>query len=188
MADVNINVWVINRSYLLGALVNAQAHGYTSFSQDIIRRGIGRDKLHIYRFEGYYANIDSITDYYNYSMELIHNSTVRHDLFSNPKRPIYTKVRNSAPAQYMSTAQVSNSLIADGCIIEGTVENSILFRGVKVGKGSVVRNSILFMDTYVGQNVSLNCVIADKYVLFHDDVNLSGHPELPFCVEKGRSL
>ena len=187
-ADVNINVWVISRSFLLGALVNAQAHGYTSFSQDVIRRSIGREKMRIYRFEGYYANIDSITDYYNYSMELIKNSTVRHDLFNNSKRPILTKVRNSAPAQYASSAKVSNSLIADGCMIEGTVENSILFRGVKVGKGSVVRNSILFMDTYVGENVSLNYVIADKYVLFHDDVALAGHPDLPFCVEKGRSL
>lgn len=188
VADVNINIWVVNRSYLLGALVNAQAHGYTSFSQDIIRRSIGRDRICVYRFNGYYANIDSIADYYHYSMELIRNSTVRHDLFNNPKRPILTKVRNSAPAQYMKNAKVSNALIADGCIIEGTVENSILFRGVKIGKGSVVRNSILFMDTYVGENVSLDCVIADKYVLFHDGVTLAGHPTLPFCVEKGRSL
>lgn len=187
-ADVNINIWVISRSFLLGALVNAQAHGYTSFSQDIIRRSIGREKMRIYRFDGYYANIDSITDYYNYSMELVQDPIVRRDLFNNPARPILTKVRNSAPAQYTSSAKVSNSLIADGCMIEGTVENSLLFRGVKVGKGSVVKNSILFMDTYVGENVSLNCVIADKYVLFHDDVTLSGHSSLPFCVEKGRSL
>ncbi len=188
VADVNINIWVISRSFLLNALMNAQAHGYTSFSQDIIRRSIGRDRMRIYRFDGYYANINSIRDYYHYSMELTRNSTIRRDLFDNAKRPILTKVRNSAPAQYMGSAKVSNSLVADGCIIEGTVENSILFRGVKVGKGSVVKNSILFMDTYVGENVSLDCVIADKYVLFHDDVALAGHPELPFCVEKGRSL
>ena len=186
--DVNINIWVVNRKYLLNALMNAQAHGYSSFSRDIISRNIGIDKLKVYRFEGYYACINSITDYYNCSMGLLNDENVRRDLFNNPKRPILTKVRNSAPTKHTSNAVVKNSLIADGCIIEGTVENSILFRGVKVGKGTVVKNSILFMDTYTGENVSLNCVIADKYVLFHDGVNLSGHPTLPFCVEKGRSL
>ena len=187
-ADVNINIWVISRKYLLNALMNAQAHGYTSFSRDIIGRGIGKDKLKVYRFDGYYTCINSMKDYYDCSMALLSDEELRRDLFNNPKRPILTKVRNSAPTKHTGTAVVKNSLIADGCVIEGTVENSILFRGVKVGKGTVVKNSILFMDTYTGENVSLNCVIADKYVLFHDGVNLSGHPELPFYVEKGRSL
>ena len=186
--DVNINIWVISRSYLLNALMNAQAHGYNSFSRDIISRNIGKDKLFVYRFDGYYASINSITDYYNHSMELLHDEQVRHDLFNNSSRPILTKVRNSAPTKHTAGAVVKNSLIADGCVIEGTVENSILFRGVKIGKGTVVKNSILFMDTYTGENVQLNCVIADKYVTFHDGVHLSGHPQLPFCIEKGRSL
>ncbi len=186
--DVNINIWVVNRKYLLNALMNAQAHGYTSFSRDIISRNIGIDKLNIYRFEGYYACINSIADYYNCSMGLLNDENVRRDLFNNPARPILTKVRNSAPTKHANGAIVKNSLIADGCVIEGRVENSILFRGVKVGKGTVIKNSILFMDTYTGENVNLNCVIADKYVLFHDGVTLSGHPNLPFCVEKGRSL
>jgi glucose-1-phosphate adenylyltransferase len=121
-------------------------------------------------------------------MEVLRDPQVRADLFNNPRRPILTKVRNSAPTKHAAGAVVKNSLIADGCVIEGTVENSILFRGVKVGKGSVIKNSILFMDTYTGENVHLDCVIADKYVLFHDGVHLAGHPELPFCVEKGRSL
>lgn len=187
-ADVNINIWVINRSYLLNALQNAQAHGYHSFSHDIISRNIGKDKFFIYRFEGYYASINSITDYYNHSMELLRDEKVRGDLFHHPRRPILTKVRNSAPTKHAAGAVVKNSLIADGCMIEGTVENSILFRGVKIGKGTVVKNSILFMDTYTGENVYLDCVIADKYVLFHDGIRLSAHPELPVFVEKGRSL
>lgn len=187
-ADVNINIWVISRSYLLNALMNAQAHGYTSFSRDIIRRNIQKDRLYIYRFDGYYVSINSIVDYYNYSMELIGNAMVRRDLFNNPQRPILTKVRNSPPTQYTKDACVKNSLIADGCQIDGTVENSLLFRGVKIGKGTVVKNSILFMDTYTGSDVSLNCVIADKHVSFRDGTMLAGHPELPFYIEKGRSL
>jgi glucose-1-phosphate adenylyltransferase len=75
--------------------------------------------------------------------------------------------------------------VADGCVIEGTVENSILFRGVHVGKGTVVRNSILLQDSYVGSNVNLNCVITDKNVVIKDDRNLSGHETMPFFIEKG---
>lgn len=187
-ADVNINIWVVNREFLQSSIMNAQAHGYDSFSRDIIQRNIGRRRFFIYRFDGYYASINSMTDYYNHSMELLRNAEVREDLFHNPNRPILTKVRNSSPTRHHADARVTNSLIADGCVIEGTVENSILFRGVKVGKGSVVRNSILFMDSYVGEGVFLNCVIADKHTTFRDGVMLSGHPELPFYIEKGKSL
>ena len=79
-------------------------------------------------------------------------------------------------------------MIADGCIIEGTVENSILFRGVKVGKGSVVKNCILFQDTMTGDGVTLNCVIADKNVTVRDNVVLSGHSTMPLYIEKGKMI
>ena len=187
-ADVNLNIWVVNRKFLQNAVVDAQAHGFTSFSRDIIGRNIGRSHLQTYRFEGAYASINSMLDYYNTSMQLLGDGGFRQGLFNEPERPILTKVRNSAPTQYMEGASVKNSLIADGCEIHGTVENSILFRGVKIGKGTVVKNSILFMDTYTGENVSLNCVLADKYVLIRDNTVLSGHPELPLYIEKGRSL
>ncbi len=186
--DVNLNIWVVNREYLQSSVMNAQAYGFSSFSRDILQRNVGRNRFYVYRFDGYYASIDSLSDYYNHSMELVSNESVRRDLFNNPDRPILTKVRNSPPTQHKAKASVINSMIADGCVIEGTVENSILFRGVKIGKGSVVRNSILFMDSYVGENVFLNCVIADKHVLFHDGIMLSGHSTLPFYVEKGKAL
>ena len=79
-------------------------------------------------------------------------------------------------------------LIADGCVIDGTVENCILFRGVRVGKGAVVKNSILFQDTFVGDNTSLNCVISDKNVVIHEGVTLSGASTLPFYLEKGKMI
>ena len=76
-------------------------------------------------------------------------------------------------------------VLPDGCVIEGTVENSILFRNVHVGKGTVVKNSILLQDTYVGANVSLNCVITDKNVVIKDGRNLSGYETMPFFIGKG---
>jgi glucose-1-phosphate adenylyltransferase len=99
-------------------------------------------------------------------------------------RPILTKVRNSSPTSYLDNANVKNSLVADGCVIDGTVENCILFRGVHIGKGTVVRNSILMQDTYVGNHVDLNCVITDKNALIRDSRHLSGDETLPFYVGK----
>ena len=76
-------------------------------------------------------------------------------------------------------------MVADGCVIEGTVENSIIFRGVHVGKGTVVKNSILLQDTYVGSDANLNCVISDKNVMIKDGRTLAGHETLPFFLPKG---
>ena len=112
----------------------------------------------------------------------------REGLFGIKNRPVLTKVRNSAPTKYKEGADVKNSFIADGCVIEGTVENSILFRGVKVGKGTVVKNSIRLQDTYTGSDVTLNCVITDKDVTIRDGRHLSGHETMPFFVGKGVSV
>ena len=103
-------------------------------------------------------------------------------------RDIYTKVRDSAPSKYLEGAVVQNSLISDGCMIEGTVENCILFRGVKVGKGSVIRNSIVMQDTVIGTGVSLDCVITDKNVVIRDRRKLAGCAELPYFISKGRMI
>ena len=120
-------------------------------------------------------------------MELL-DPEVRADLFGREERPILTKVRNSAPTKYAPGAKVSDSLIADGCVIEGTVENCVLFRGVRIGKGTVVRNCVLMQDTYTGSNVTLQGVIADKNVTVRDGRLLAGHETLPFYIDKGASV
>ena len=89
---------------------------------------------------------------------------------------------------YGEEATVKNSLISDGCVIEGVVENSILFRGVKVGKGAVVRNSIIMQDNIIGPNTSLDCVITDKNVVISDNKTLCGCPALPYFIQKGTRL
>ena len=121
--------------------------------------------------------------YFDCSMKLL-ETDARDQLFNVKNRPVLTKVRNSAPTRYCDGAKVTNSVVAEGCIIEGTVENSIIFRGVHVGKDAVVKNSILFQDTYVCPDVTLNCVIADKNVMIKDGRNLSGHNSMPFYIGK----
>ena len=186
--DINLNIVVINREYLQSVVLDAIAHGYTSFNRDVLARNASRRNYRIYKYDGYFATINSLEDYYMHSMELLGDPTNRSQLFNVKNRPIYTKVRNSAPAKYNSTSNVKNSLIADGCVIDGTVENSILFRGVKVGKGTTVRNSVLFQDTVTGENVFLNCVIADKNVVIRDGRMLSGHETMPFFIDKGKMI
>ncbi|MBQ8250035.1 MAG: glucose-1-phosphate adenylyltransferase subunit GlgD [Clostridia bacterium] len=186
--DIDLNILVVGREYLQSVVLDAIAHGYTSFSRDILARGAARRRYRIYRYDGYFATIGSLADYYYHSMELLSSGENRDKLFGIRNRPIYTKVQNSVPAKYSDTARVSNSLVADGCVIEGTVENSILFRGVKVGKGTTVKNSILFQGTFTGENVFLNCVISDKNAIIRDGRTLSGHESLPFFIEKGRMV
>jgi len=187
-ADMFLNIMVCSRRYLQQMVLDAIAHDYNSMTKDILLKTLDRRNYKIYRFEGYSAEISSIEEYFTHSMDLISSPEKYDSLFNVTERPIFTKVRNSPPTYYSETSNVKNSLIADGCIIEGTVENCILFRGVKVGKGAVVKNSILFQDTFVGDSVSLNCVISDKNVVIHEGVTLSGAPTLPFYLEKRKMI
>lgn len=187
-ADLNLNIWVVNREYLIHALENAAAHGYRSFTQDILRRNLKNDKFRVYCYDGYFADISSLEEYYARSMDLLKDPAARVSLFGNAERPIFTQRRNSSPTQHGSAARVRNSLIADDCMIEGTVENSLIFRGVHIARGAIVRNSILMADTYVGAGARLNCVITDMNVSIRDGIELSGHETLPFYLDKGRHL
>lgn len=187
-ADINLNIMVMHRQYLQEIILDAIAHNYTSLNKDILLKNVNRNIYRTYRYDGYFACISSSQDYYASSMELINDSSVRKQLFGVKNRPVYTKVRNSAPTYYSPDAKVKNSMIADGCQIFGEVENSIIFRGTKIGKGTVVKNSILFQDTFTGENVTLNCVIADKNVVIRDNKNLSGDETLPFYLSKGKMI
>jgi glucose-1-phosphate adenylyltransferase len=184
-ADIFINMMVINRHFLLNIVEDSVTHGFSSFESDILVKQIESLKIYEYKYQKYYAGIDSMSGYYKTNMELL-KKEVRDELFG--ERDIYTKVRDSAPSKYGKTATVKNSLISDGCEIEGVVENSILFRGVKVGKGAIVRNSIVMQDTIIGDNASLNCVITDKNVVIGDKRSLSGCETLPYFIQKGTML
>lgn len=182
--EISTNIMVANKSFLMNAISEAGAHGFTDFYRDIVARVIEKARIYKYLYEGIFIQITSLESYFKNSMKL-HENEVRDGLFGVEQRPIFTKLRNSAPTRYTSDAKVKSSFVADGCVIEGTVENSILFRGVRVGKGTVVKNSILLQDTFTGNNVSLNCVITDKNVVIRDDRVLSGHESMPFFIPKG---
>ena len=185
---VCMNIMVLSTADLKLYLSDAVSHGYTSFMNDVIRRNIGTGKVKTFHHDGIFRNIYSMREYYDCNMELLRDEEFFMSLFGNKNRPILTKVRNSAPTKYSETASVRNSLIADGCIIRGEVENSIIFRGVHIGENTKVKNSILFQDTDVGNDCFLNCVIADKNTVIRDERILSGHDTLPFYIDKGKVI
>ena len=140
-----------------------------------------------YAYDGQYILISSLRSYFAASMKMLEPET-RQELLGDRDRPIYTKVRNTSPTVYAKGAKVKNSYIADGCRIEGEVENCIFFRGVQIGKGSVVKNCILLQDTKVGEKVNLNCTVTDKNVKIRDGRSLSGHETIPFFLAKGTEV
>ena len=187
-ADVALNIVVMRTDYLLHMVQDAIAHDYNSMTRDFINRYKDTKNFRVYKYDGYFACVSSLADYFRCSMEQITDDNARKSLFDVPNCPVYTKVRNSTPTYYSETSNVKNSMIADGCVIEGTVENSILFRGVKIGRNCTVKNCILMQDTITGENVFLNYVIADKNVVIRDGRMLSGCDVQPYYIEKGKMI
>lgn len=177
---------IITRRLLLYILDHSTQWGIRSFSRDILSN---YKEYKIYGFEqdGCCESVNSLTDYYNRSMELLDPVVIR-ELFNKNGAQIYTKVRDSVPAKFTDTACVKNSLIADGCLIEGEVENSILFRGCHISKGAKVTNSIIMQDSVVESGSTLNCVIMDKDAHVLDNRLLSGHPTHPYYIEKESTI
>lgn len=127
--------------------------------------------------------MSSIPMFYKANMELL-NPEVRKELFIE-NGPIFTKVKDETPAKFNEEAEVSNSIVADGCIVEGTVINSVLFRGVKVGNGAVIKDCIIMQDSVIEDNVNLSNVILDKEVTVSQGKTLKGEESYPFVVGKG---
>lgn len=181
--DISLNIMVMKRTKLLDIISDAAAHGYTSFNSDVLLRNVSSYRIMTYSYDGYFACVSSLSEYFAASMQLL-DPEVRHALFDVRNRPVYTKVRNSPPTRYAKGALVSNSLLADGCVIRGHVENSIIFRGVTIGENTTVKNSIIMQDSVISEGSSLNCVIIDKNVVVKENITLSGHETLPFYVPK----
>jgi glucose-1-phosphate adenylyltransferase len=136
-----------------------------------------------YEHEGHTAVISNISSYFNSSMEMLNRPIWEQLLVKD--RPIFTKAKDEPPTHYKKTAVVKNSLIANGCVIEGYVENCIIFRGVKIKKGAIVKNSIVMQKSFVEENSLLNYVILDKDVKVERNAQLVGDIKHPYVIAKG---
>lgn len=186
MCNISLNMYLIKKELLVQLVQHAIARNQHNFERDIIQARVKELNIMAYQYSGYVGRIDSISSYYKENMALL-NPSNRKQLFTE-NRPIYTKVRDNAPCKYGIGSKVKNSLVADGCIIEGEVENCVIFRGVKVGKGARVKNSIIMQDTIIGEKADLNYVITDKKVIISDNRTLSGSQVYPLFVGKGATV
>lgn len=181
---VDLNVMVLDRIFLLKIIQEAASRKQFSFKETVLLGKLGSYRMYGYEFNGFAAHIDSMLSFYQANLQLLDNQVIR-ELF-DPSHPIFTKVRDEAPAKYGLNAKVSNSLVADGCVIDGEVENCILFRSCRIAKGAKVKNSIIMQGTVIEQFASLDSVITDKDVVIREGRALSGYTSYPIYVAKGK--
>lgn len=181
--QIGMHLMVFNKSLLLEIINEAISFGLSDLHRDVLQKRTNIYRLYGYEFKGYSARIDSLQHYLKTSMDLL-DADVREELFYR-NGPICTRVRDEVPAQYGENATVSNSFIADGCMIEGEVENSILFRGVTVGSGAKISNSIVLKNSHVGRNAILDYCIIDKEAQIGDDRSLMGYGTYPLFISAG---
>ena len=185
--ELALGIYVMKTVYLRRMIEEAEGYNFNSFTR-LILKNYKSSNYRIYKYTGYAAAVSSFLDYYRCSMELVTDDKARESLLWKKEAPIFTRVHNSAPTKYLSGAKVESSMIADDCVIEGTVINSILSRGVKVERGAVVKNCVLFKNTRVEKNASLNCIVTDKDVTITEGVTLSGNSNMPFYIQKERKI
>ncbi|MBM4762669.1 sugar phosphate nucleotidyltransferase [Bacillus sp. B15-48] len=179
---VPLEIYLLKKDLLLELIHTRHDTGYLNI-RDVAMDINSPYQLCAYHYEEYAKKIFTIQDYYSASMDLL-NPKIWKQLF-HKDRPILTKVKDEPPTIYLKTAIVHNSMVANGAIIEGTVENSIIARGVKIAKGAVIRNCIIMQKTQIGEGCVLEHTILDKDVRIDSGVTIIGTKEKPEILRKG---
>ena len=182
----SLETYILSKDLLLKLVDSCASHNVYSFSRGVLQARMNDLKIMPYIHNGYVARFQDVKDYFSGSMELL-DADVRKDLFC-ADRPIRTKDRSNPSTYYGSDVVTKNALVADGCYIEGDVENSILSRGVIVEKGAKVSNCVLMQGTVVKAGANLSCVITDKNVQICENRTLTGHETYPITVKKDTIL
>ena len=184
--NLSMNIYIMERETLIQMNRDANIRNLTSFERDILSRNLALLNVQGIQYTGYVARICDMKSYYDENMKLLKPENLAA-LFGG-KNTIYTKIRDDAPTRYAMDCRIKNSMVADGCIIEGDVENSILFRGVRVKKGAKVRNCVLMQDTVVEEGADVEYVVTDKRVKITADKQLNGTDTFPVYVAKAHTV
>lgn len=177
---------IIDKSLFIKLVKDCMLDFECDFMEDILLKHLDLLKVYGYEYGGYVTFMDSVARYLQASLELLQPETWKA-LF-HKQSTIYTKVRNDPPTRYMTRAKVHHSLIANGCVIEGTVENSIIFRGVKIHPRAMIKNSIIMPNSVIEENVKLNHVILDEEVHMRAHKELVGTVSDPIVVSRSRII
>ncbi len=180
----SMGMYILKREFLLEILHEASSYNLVDFEREILQAKCKLLNICNLEFKGNLLRIDNVNRYFTANMALL-NGEIREEMFFRCG-PIYTKIRDEVPTRYAQGCYLTNSLIADGCDIAGHVENSILFRGVKIGRGAIVKNCILMQDTIIEDNVELNYTICDKDVTVQSGRVMIGALAHQIIIGKGK--
>ena len=179
--NFSMNMYVVERELLINLINEASLRGNEYFERDVLIPQLSKLNVQAYKYEGYLARITGMKSYFDENMKLLDDYNV-DALFEGS--PIYTKIRDDNPTRYINGAKVKNTMAADGCVIEGEVENCVLFRGVKIAKGAVVKNCVLMQDTVVEAGANVEYTITDKDVVVTAGKELKGNDSFPVYIPK----
>ena len=183
--NFSMNIYCIERKKLIDLINAAFVRGQVYFERDVLAPNLDSLNVQGFKYEGYAARISDMKSYFEENMKLLDDENL-DALFSG--NPIYTKIRDDNPTRYIPGSRVSNVMIADGCVIEGQVENSVLFRGVKIEKGAIVRNCILMQDTVIKEGAIVDYTITDKQVVISAGKEMKGADTFPLYIAKGHQV
>lgn len=183
--NFSMNIYAIERELLIDQISQAFVRGYVFYERDILSPHLVTLNVQGYKYDGYCARITDMKSYFTENMKLLDDENL-DALFENGQ--IYTKIRDDNPTRYINGAVAKNVMAADGCVIEGDVENCILFRGVKIAKGAKVRNCVLMQDTVVGEGAKLEYVITDKNVVITENQEVKGTETFQVFIEKAKKV
>ncbi|PPA68971.1 sugar phosphate nucleotidyltransferase [Jeotgalibacillus proteolyticus] len=178
----SLDMYILKKSLLIDLIEDRKNSQFISVA-DVVTQPLHNYKIGSYQHNGYTATMDSIEAYYRHSMKLL-DASVWNQLFPTD-RPVFTKVKDEPPTRYSTDAIVTNSMVANGAVIKGKVDASIISRAVKIGKGSHVTNCIVMQKSQIGEGCTLEHVILDKDVRVLDGVTLKGSPDKPLVLRKG---
>ncbi len=185
---VGMGMFVIDREILIKEVEEAVAAGFYHFEKDFLQKSFNEKRIsvNVYEFKGKVLRNKDIATYLHNNLALL-DEEIRCDLFKK-NAPIYTKVRDEIPTYYGNDSVVNECVIADGCVIKGTVENSVLFRDIKIAEGAHVKGSIIMQGAKIGKDAYLENVILDKNVTITDGVKLIGATDHPVIIKKGETI
>ena len=184
----SMDIYVASKPWLIAQVKDAYAHGESHLDRDLIMGGQkkGTVSVNTYAFEGAALFNESEEEYYQNTMALL-KKDVRADIFGGA-HPVWTKVRDRVPCYYGENVKMENVLVADGCMLEGEVEDSVLFRQVTIEEGAEVENCIIMNDCVIGKGAEVKYAILDKEVTVTPGAKLCGTKEHIIIVKKGETV
>ena len=185
--NISLGAYIMHKGIFIHLTENEKNCGMLRFSRVLLAGALDKLKVTAYEFKGYSAHISSIETFFHFNMEILEGKT-RDALFNCEGRRIFTSLRDSLPTKYGKQAEIKNSVISDGCQIDGTVINSVICRNVRIRKGALVKNCILQDDTVVKSNSVLDCIVADRGVVISENSSMIGSLTYPVYIERARII